>query len=206
MARRTKKLLIEPPLNSERGFTLLEILIIVTVTAIISAFAVVYSNVSKTQLALYAEQQKVAGLILKAKSLAIETHMSAGQGGGVHCGYGIKIDYGANPQSYGIFYYNRPGPTDADPQCDTIKNAGIDPSLFDAGSDLPSFDLDRGIILRSSEPDSLVYVLFVPPNPTTVIDTIGNNPSLVAGNVYLTTKDGSASAVVAIEPGGQVDF
>ncbi len=185
--------------KNRNGFTLIELIVVVSITAMLSSFAILYSKIGQRQITLYIEQQKIAELILRAKSLSFSTYFQPGR----TCGYGLHIDYGL--RRYSIFSYLPPGPV-GNPQCDTIAAAQILPSNVQTFSDLNT--LDTNLAFRSPSPaDALSYVLFVPPNPTTILSANpGGILSVNPAKIYLQTKDGGGAVVITVSQAGQVDF
>ena len=57
-----------------KGFTLIEILIVLAITAVLSGLAIVYTHVGQNQISLSIEESKIAQLILEAKELSIATY------------------------------------------------------------------------------------------------------------------------------------
>ena len=190
-------------LSSRRGFTLVEILVIIAVTALLSAYIVSYQRTGQRQILLYVETQKMAGLILKAKSLAIESFADTSQG---NCGYGLAVNYGSG--SYGLFYYTTSTPDTKSKyvQCSAIKKTGVLASGRITAL-LAATPLNPEIVFRTPVPtDAIYYVLFVPPDPETLIADNNGNISPSSGAVYLETKDGLAKSTITVNPAGQVNF
>ena len=189
------------PRSSRSGFTLIEILIVVSITVFLSAQIITYSRSGERQIALYVEKQKIAGIILKAKSLAVEAY-STGAGQTI-CGYGVEIDYQRG--EYGIFSYD-PAPPAGSADCSGISN--LIQNRITTFSDL--FKINPALTFPppgSLPADAIKYVLFISPDPTVVINVgQGGSPSLQAGKIYLQTKNGAAKTSITVSPAGQVDF
>ncbi|MEK9180554.1 MAG: prepilin-type N-terminal cleavage/methylation domain-containing protein [Patescibacteria group bacterium] len=200
-----------------KGFTLIEILIVLAVTVLISSYVISYSKVGQNQVALEIETQKIANLILAAKAAAVATldtpeRQSARTAQGrIICGYGFEITY-SDPASYRIFSY--------EPQAATCTNINpIRPQdRFSIPSGLlpsPSAVVSANVLLNekpcSVTPcDALHVVLFVPPNPETLLSRNGKGalpPTRERDlRVYLETADGSAKKIITVTQSGQVDF
>src|SRR3989344_342808 len=179
------------------GFTLIELLIVIMLTTLIASFAIVYSRQAGTQIALYVEAQKMAELVFRAKSMALTAYRDPALGN--VCGFGFEIDYAS--QEYYLFSYDTPSlPT----RCGTI--ATIDYGLI---TQLPGqrYTLSKDLELRTS-PEALQYVLFIPPNPTTIVSRngTGGSPSPNGvGTIDLQTANGSVMTI-RISSGGQISF
>ncbi len=194
--------------HSARGFTLIELLVVIAVTVLLSTYIISYQRTGQRQILLYVESQKIASLILKAKSLAIESFVDVSQG---NCGYGLRVDYSG--KSYGIFYYAT-STTDNESkyiQCQEIKRSGsLAPGRIVPFSD--TTQLNSELVFWTPPPGNatppLYYVLFVPPDPETLL--VDQSGDIVSGPgseaVYLETKDGLASTTVVVNPAGQVNF
>jgi prepilin-type N-terminal cleavage/methylation domain-containing protein len=191
--------------RNKKGFTLVEILVVVTITALLSAYVVSYTRTGQRQITLYIEKQKIAGLILKAKSLAIESFTQVSQG---NCGYGLAVNYGQ--RSYSIFYYAT-STASSQPkyvQCPQLKISGsLVLQQVVTSSDVMQLNTDLAFPSSiDSFPDALYYVLFVPPAPQTLIAGKNGNILPDSGTIYFNTSDGSASTTVTVNPAGQVNF
>ncbi len=182
--------------RSRRGFSLIELLVVVTISAVISSLAIVYSKISQRQIALYVETQKIGEVILRAKALTLATYNDPTP---PSCGYGFDIDY--TTRTYTLFGYN---PMPPPPGCNI---ATIDPA-----SKFPIVQtevLNRDIVFDTSAADTLYSVLFTPPEPRIFIS---NNISgavtdpPISSSVHLKTLDGSTHADVTVSPAGQVEF
>src|SRR5206468_841965 len=109
------------------GFTILEILVVIGITLMISALAITYKSQSQRQVSLYVETQRVVELILRAKSLAVSTYKDPNTVSDptlVACGYGIDINYASN--TYSLFSYKIPtgGNCSAIPAIDKSGGSG----------------------------------------------------------------------------------
>src|SRR5205823_134766 len=81
------------------GFTIVELLIVVAISAMLASIAIGYSSISRNQVALSVETAKVAESIIRAKSLAIATYASIPG----TCAYGVSVDIAQN--RYSIFAF-----------------------------------------------------------------------------------------------------
>lgn len=182
--------------SRKKGFTLIEILVVVAITIMVSAFAVSYSKIGQNQVTLYIEAQKLAGLIFRAKTLAIATYNDPVPT--LSCGYGLEINYSSG--QYRIFSYD-PLPPIFD--CSAIVSVPP-PSRRTVVS--PS-SLNAGVVFNNAPADSLHLVLFVPPDPRTLLSNdAGGAISGGPATIYLETADGSANTSITVSLAGQVDF
>jgi len=193
------------------GFTLVEILVSMTVMLILVSIVVVYSGGAREINAVLIEEAKIGEVLLRARSLAFATY---GRGGGARagvCGYGVSIDYPAN--SYALFKY-KPLPNPVDP-CG--RNDG---SIFKHNNiqDARKEVLERHIVsnnvrlvLLGAPPycDALKDVLFVPPEPRTVFDSVGGNScgSAISKTRFgLVSDQGGAKAEIEINQFGLLSY
>ncbi len=199
-----------------KGFTLLELLIVIGISAMLSAIAIVYSGLARNQVALSVETAKIAQVILRAKGLSVATYSGSSVSGA--CGYGALFNVASN--TYSIFAYepqNHPPEHMAPPPCPDDTLASTSPIYANEIAQYSpatwNVPLANGVRLTTSTAgDNLSIVLFYPPNPDIFISRDGQNfldPAVVnpvTSKVYLVTVDGSASATIAVNGAGQVTF
>jgi len=178
-------------LSRKKGFTIIEVLVAVSITIFLSSALILYNSRSREQTSLYLEQGKVAQIISRAKSLAISTYAREN-----NCGYGVRFDY-ANSKYY-IFAYGG-----APVNCATVAQDGIDLQFESEVAGFPPFQLNPVLIFGSGQ-NRLTDVLFIPPDPETVIMTEGDAFPVENGTVYLQTKDGLAGVSVKVGVAGQI--
>lgn len=166
------------------GFTLLEIIVVVSLTMLLSTMVIVYSGTSRQQVALSVEAAKLAQVIARAKALTLSTYST----GATDCGYGVRIDH-AN-RRYQIESWTAPG-------C----NALLGPSTSSTGN----FALSSGVTFGNG-PNRLDEIMFVPPDPITVVVIGGSLLQNATGKIYLQTRDGIATREVTVSTAGQITF
>jgi prepilin-type N-terminal cleavage/methylation domain-containing protein len=191
------------PLAPRKGFTLIEILVVLVISAMLAGIGLSYNSASRKEIALTVEAAKISQFILRAESLAIATYGS--NSASLVCGYGVSFDAAA--QTYGIFVYQ---PTAAATCRDMVLPlatiASGEMQQYTPGTS--NVHVASEVRLVSSPADSIAVVLFYPPTPTTYISHDGStfpSPTL-ASKVYLTTADGSDSRTISVNPAGQVSF
>ncbi len=208
--------------NNKKGFTLIEILIVLAITAVLSSLAIVYSHVGQNQISLSIEESKIAQLILQAKELSIATYGSNSN----TCAYGIAFNYAipASSSTYSLFAYNAAATSslyDNRPICPSLASTsdpfgGIAQYVQPYQSGSWQVHTAQGVVLiNGANPasDTIQYVLFYPPDPCTLISTDGvtfqsscNNSTPPPSYVYLSTIDGSLSRTITVNPAGQVSL
>jgi prepilin-type N-terminal cleavage/methylation domain-containing protein len=186
----------------KKGFTLIELLVVIGVSVVLSAIAISYSKIGQNQITLSVEEAKISQFILQAKELSIATYT----GGSASCGFGMYFNVPA--QRYSLFSYNPAGAPPC-PKMNAITSIGP----ADIGQYTPgtwNVAVSRGVKMTLSPGganDSIAYVLFYPPAPTTFfIDNGASDIVQQTSHVYLSTTDNSASAVVTVNPAGQVSL
>jgi prepilin-type N-terminal cleavage/methylation domain-containing protein len=189
------------PRATRAGFTLIETLIVIAISAMLSAIAIGYSSVGRNQIALSVEAAKVSQIILQAESLSIATYGNATNA----CGYGVSFNFKA--QTYSLFAYTPQGVPSC-PAVGTIKNiAPGDVQMYTQGT--WNIHVANGVTLSSGvNNDGVATVMFYPPEPQTFISENKDNDLFTNQNskVYLGTVDGTAARVITVSSAGQVSF
>src|SRR5581483_10920311 len=154
--------------RARRAFTIIELLIVVAISAMLSTLAITFSSVGKNQVALSVEGAKIGQFILQAKQLAIATY-----GAGGNCGYGVSINMAA--QTYSIFAYTPAGA----PPCIGISSTTAHLASGILNSEEQQYSpstwnipVAHGVVVQS-QIDSLLAVIFYPPDPTTFLSHDG---------------------------------
>jgi prepilin-type N-terminal cleavage/methylation domain-containing protein len=170
-----------------RGFTLIEMVVVLAITAGLSSFLIIYNRASREYIALSVEAAKIAQVIGRARSYAVSfrTDPSAP----ATCGYGVTFDLAGQAYSF-VRYEGTPctGIELAGPTVIPLETYRLDPKLrFGAGANV------------------LEAVLFSPPEPKAyLLDANGNElaPPVPVNLEY----PGGGGAAVTVEYGGQVSL
>ena len=180
--------------NSRKGFTLVELIVVLGITMMLSSVLISYNSTSREQLSLYADQMKFIGTIFRAKSLSLSPSLSSG-GSSIICGYGIHVDYGAI--QYSLFSCNMPQGTN----CQTIAS----PDACDKNVISISEANSKVRFISQGGAPQLDDVLFIPPDPVTLI--MSGGATSTDASVVLQTVGGSLkSNPISINSAGLVDF
>ncbi len=153
------------PKKRRGGYTLIETLIVIAIMAILASMLLTYNNSSTGRVALYSNQATLAGVLGRAKSLALEK-WNGGSSGNSACAFGVHFNLDG---SYFVY--------ESMPPCGTYS--------YDSSKDsiIQTLSLSGGVTFSSLPTPPDVY--FVPPylaslNATVVIQTkAGNNSASV---------------------------
>jgi prepilin-type N-terminal cleavage/methylation domain-containing protein len=185
---------------SKFGFTLVEIIVVISITVLLSGIIIGYSQKSRRLILLSIEKNKIAQTILRAKSLSLSAGIPSLPNHKV-CAYGFSIDYQNN--TYSVAKYESPPGQD----CDEANKppAGQYNSL--AGE---TYNLIKN--LKFGDPnittDELNDILFFRPGAETVIFADGGDQPYLEdiAKIYLETEDGSNSIMINIGRSGYLSF
>ncbi len=171
--------------NCKEGFTIIEVLIVITITVMLSAVMLAYSHSSKGLIALFREQAKITSVISQAKSFALQTYIESGS----VCGYGVHID-----QEKNSFIFFRDTAADCSTS-DNVYTPDANPT-----EEMQTVLISDGVRIQSSDASD---ILFIPPDPRVVI-TQGQGQAQEEMNIILETTDGSAQAKINLNSSGQI--
>jgi prepilin-type N-terminal cleavage/methylation domain-containing protein len=199
-----------------KGFTLIEMLIVLSITALLSGLAIVYTHVGQNQISLSIEESKIAQLILEAKELSIATYST----NSATCAYGVHFNLPSS--TYSLFAYNEAASSSGfgRPICPsfastTLAGAVDTNGITSAGDEYADGSWQvhtaQGVVLDDygAASDTIQDILFYPPDPFTAINLSGQEtfqyPAPTA-YVYLSTADGSLSRTITVNSAGQVSL
>ncbi|MDE2000961.1 MAG: type II secretion system protein [Patescibacteria group bacterium] len=162
---------------SQRGFTLVETLVAISVLVMLSGVMVVYNRSSEQEIVMLREQAKLISFVSRAKSFALQTYLS----GTPACGYGIHVDQAQNS----VILFR-----------DLAAKCPGDNKYTDSSELVDSYQLPATVHIASA---SLTDVLFVPPDPDVIF-----TPSQNQGTVTLQTLSGGMETSITISNAGQI--
>ncbi len=177
-----------------RGFTMIEMLIVVAVTAMLSSFLLLYNSTSRQQVALFVERAKMSQVMQKAKSFSIASYATTDEA----CGYGVEVNY--DTRSYFIFKYAKP-PASSCEEITIIGTSENDPNIQPLTS--YTYELNNALVFDRPA-DAIESVLFIPPDPRVLVRT--GDIILRSGGIYMATRDHSAKASVLVGVAGQISI
>lgn len=186
------------------GFTLLEILIVISITIMISGIAISYNGSTQQQIGLYVEVQKLAELILRAKSLAVSTYrdpgnvpVSAQVAAPVMAPYASRDGMGsitAGSYYYAVTFVTSGGETTGSP-ISNVENISfarrIDVSNIPISPDLAV--IERKIYRTLANGTTLHYVAKIANNYSTYY-TDNNSDASISGNPTIPTANTSGES------------
>ncbi|MEK7181238.1 MAG: prepilin-type N-terminal cleavage/methylation domain-containing protein [Patescibacteria group bacterium] len=176
------------------GFTFVEIIVVVAITALLASIAIIYSQASRQQIMLNVEKAKIAQTILRVKSLTLAGFVKPASNP-PPCSYGFYINYGAG--TYSIFEYSPVA------GCDSILTS----SFINTDAPIPPSTLGFKVIeveklspeIKFTTPlpaNHLGYIVFIPPDPKVKIFEENKSVFFQPMTIYLSTLDGSLSTTI----------
>lgn len=184
---------------NRHAFTLIEMVIAVSMIVILSGVILGYTNVSRKHVELANNEAKLLGLLFNAKALGTSFVLEA-PAGKQACAYGVHV----NTASRIAFIFQ-----DLMPAADNCEDSD---NVFTAGEALPesinSFHVSD--LLEFGPGTDLEDIIFIPPDPTVIINgdpTSSTNPSLgtkSAKIVIQSKEDANVKFTVILNHAGQI--
>lgn len=158
-----------------RGFTMIEVLVILGVTTFLMSILILYSRVGERQILLLRERARLVNTILRSKALAIQTFQQPAE----VCGYGVHFE----TNRYILF---------KDTAADCLTS---DKKYSGSAEDVEIFQMENVKLTDLTVTD----ILFIPPDPITLLV-----PAQTETIITVATLDGSASVKIKVNNAGQV--
>lgn len=166
--------------KSGAGFTLIEMLVVISIMTLLSSLLILYSRTGENQIILFREQARVISILNRAKSLSVQIFNAPEP----PCAFGVHFSQAEN--SFLVF-------RDLAADCHSSDN------IYSGGDNFfEKYKLDSQIKFGKV---TLMDVVFIPPNPKTLID---NDPNKNEASIILETLDAGASLKVKINNAGQI--
>ena len=178
-----------------KGFTLLETIIVIAITMILSAVTLGYNRSNEKQIALYRDQAIIVGLINRAKSLALQKFNVENA-----CAFGVHFE---SPRGFTIFA-DKMSSESGKTVCKNISGVYQLNGTYDAGGEAltdeqTTFSLDNRLKFRVLTPPLNSDIIFVPPEMETK-----TNPASDPFIIQIETLDGSLCSSLEVGVGGQI--
>lgn len=181
--------------RNKGGFTLVEMLITISVTLILSGILIGYSREAGKHLILVNNQTKLISLIARAKSLStatfFENALPLNPGDPRICGYGVHADKGSGK----IFIFR-----DLAVDCATNGDNRFGSGDVSLPGQLNVFELNSQVTQFASDM-TFDDVIFIPPDPTVIIN---GDTSLREAVISIEIKDGSSKIIVKVNNAGRI--
>lgn len=160
-----------------RAFTLIEVLVTLSITLILTTVMIAYSRSGEQQILLFKEQAKIINVISRAKSLALQTFQS----GATFCGYGVHFDV------EGTFILFR----------DTANECAASDYVYSGPAErVESYQLDARV--RFSQV-GIFDIVFIPPDPQVRL-----SPDQLEADIQIRAVGGTATAGIHVTNAGQI--
>lgn len=163
--------------NSGQGFTVIEMVVAITITVLIASLVIGNVSISRFQLALIRSANRLALDLhrVESDSLASREFKTSG----VPNAWGMHF-YGPGSTRYTVF---------ADLDSDNMR-------ALDGSEDLEESNFEPGVLITSS---NITDVVFVPPDPT-----ITFTPAMTSGSLVLSAVVGTLSRTITINKFGAI--
>jgi prepilin-type N-terminal cleavage/methylation domain-containing protein len=170
------------------GFTILEMLVVISVMTTLSGILVIYSRTSENQILLFKEQAKIVSAFFRAKTLASQTFSETDP---KPCAYGVAL-------SGTDFYIFKDLPDSATPDDCATANRQFDGTT--SGEVFEVIPLDERLVLGSAD-TTFDEVLFIPPDPSTLLN---RSAAVATAQVVVKVSGGDSGLGVRINDAGQI--
>lgn len=170
--------------GKQAGYTVVEMLVVISVTALLAGILIIYSRTGEHQIILFRDQAKIINTILRAKSLAIGTYAEETPA----CGYGVH--FVQNEQSQFILFKDL-----AEPCSDSDNDYSGEIENFEIN------ELDAKLKFSNLE---FTDILFIPPEPEVIIKKEGADIAANEAIIEIATLDQSSSKTIKVNKFGQV--
>ena len=172
--------------NTKKGFTLIEMLVVIGIISLLSGIFIVYSRTGEQQILLFRDQAKIVGAISRAKSLSASSFRASLTKTDSSCGYGVHFEI---PNTFIIF-------KDLAEDCELSDQKY---TFSNAAEKFESFQLDSR--LKFDALTNLSDIVFIPPDISAVI-----TPDQDEAVIVIKTIDDKSSATIKINSAGQVSI
>lgn len=178
--------------RNKAGFTLVETMVVIAITMVISTMLLTYNRSSEKQIVLFRDQAVLVGFLNRAKSLAIEKFNKEPR----VCAFGIYFP--ANEPNKFILFQDLQ-PADSEPTFGCRNGADYNSDLRygpDEKEKMESFTIDSRLKFEGVPGD--LNIVFIPP------ELAVKSSSDLPVSITIKTIDGSGSASIVVGEAGQI--
>lgn len=171
--------------KKESGFTITEMLVVISIIALLSSLALSYNKASERQIRLFRDQSTIVSVLNRAKSLSLQRFNEQAEGGISICAVGVRFP---DSKNFHIFQDL------VDPETETCDDSNLS---YDSGEDVESFSLGDQIQFYGDAASGL-EILFIPPHLG--VTTTAAFPA----NIGVRTTDQGISTEISVSGAGQI--
>jgi len=170
--------------KNRSGFTIIELMVTVSIMAIFSTIALTYNRSSEFSMEQYVEQSKIIGAVYKARDLSMSAHSTSAT---EHiCGFGIKIVSSTEITIFKI-------PLIVGTTCSYVASTG---QTFTGMEIYKKVRLNEVVI---TAPTTNLSLFFVPPDPE-----VYTNASSFPVTITIHSPKATSNLYVSINKFGQI--
>lgn len=172
------------------GFTLIETMVVIAITMLISTMLLTYNRSSEKQIVLFRDQAVLVGFLNRAKSLAIEKFNE----NRLVCAYGLYFP-ASEPNTFILFQDLQPEASEPVFGC---REGGVYNSnlRYDDGEEIERFTIDPRLKFDGVPTD--LNIVFIPPE----LSVVSTAPLPVF--IKIQAVDGGRFATVGVGEVGQI--
>jgi prepilin-type N-terminal cleavage/methylation domain-containing protein len=172
-----------------KGFTLIETLVTISITLVLSGLAIAYNRSSERQIVIYKDQATVIGILNRARSLTAQKYRDPSNPSHITCAFGLHIE----PDSRNFVLFQDLGEGGCGPGAANYRyDSGASPSEA-----LETFSLDPRLRF-DGVPISGLDIFFIPP------DITASSSTDLPVAFTIGTNDGQFAVTTTVAAGGQI--
>jgi competence protein ComGC len=183
--------------NSDSAFTLIEIVIVMSIIIVLSTILVGYTRESGKRLMLTTTEAKMLSLISRAKFLSVETFFKEEEtaSGEKICGYGVRVE--GNEL---FIFQDKVGSSDPCSLSDHEYN--VDNTLdFKMTGELDKMTIDTQVFEMTP---TLQNIVFIPPDPDVIINGNEDEENAKITVDLIGVTNGTEGFTITVNNAGQV--
>ncbi|MDP3052941.1 MAG: prepilin-type N-terminal cleavage/methylation domain-containing protein [bacterium] len=163
-----------------KGFTIIEMLVVISIMVLLTSLLILYSRTGENQIILFRDQARLIAALNRAKSLSAQLFSAPEP----PCSFGVHFSQAEN--NFLIF-------RDLAADCQNSDNI-----YTGAGELFEKYQLSPQVKFGDL---TLTNIVFIPPDPKTLID---NDPDKIEATITLQNLNGNASLKVKVNNAGQI--